>query len=332
MTGVRGHPFGVAVVGATATGKSALAESLAAVLDAEIVCCDSRQVYAELEIGTGKPSAGERAERPHHLFDALSLGAHASAGWFARAAGEACLAIRARGRLPLLVGGSGLYLRALREGLSPMPPHDPAVRERLRAELASGGAEALHTRLSAVDPVTAGRVAARDRQRIVRALEVAESTGHPLSWWHARTPPRRAEGDTWGVLEVVVEPVILRERIAARTSAMFAHGLIEEVGGLIERGLADRLRALRAIGYDEALELLAGRLGRREAEARVNLRTARLAKRQRTWFRHQVEATRLVVAGRGPEALAVAALECLRDGRHGCIARAGDIDSPDLTH
>jgi tRNA dimethylallyltransferase len=312
VTDVPGRPFGVAVVGATATGKSALAESLAAILDAEIVCCDSRQVFAELEIGTGKPSPGERAERPHHLFEALSLGAHASAGWFARAAGEACLAIRARGRLPLLVGGSGLYLRALREGLSPIPPHDPAVRERLRAELASRGTEALHARLSAVDPATAGRVAARDRQRIVRALEVAESTGHPLSWWHARTP-KRAAGDIWRVLEVVVEPAFLRERIAARTSAMFAHGLIEEVGGLIERGLAERLRALRAIGYDEALELLAGRLGRHEAEARVNVRTARLAKRQRTWFRHQVEATRLVVAGRDPEALAATALECLRD-------------------
>jgi len=305
----RGHT--VALVGATATGKSALAEGLARALDAEIVCCDSRQVFAELELGTGKPTPAERDAWPHHLFDALRLGAHASAGWFARAAGEACAGVRQRGRLPLLVGGTGLYLRALREGLAPTPPHDPDLRRRLRAELEALGPEALHARLAAVDPPTAGRLAPRDRQRIGRALEVHELTGKPLSWWHARTPAPPADA-SWTVLEVVVDPGELRARIARRTAWMFGHGLIEETSALLEAGAGDALRALRAIGYDEAIELIARRLDRSAAEARVNLRTARLAKRQRTWFRHQEEGLLLEATGLGPEPLERAAIERLR--------------------
>ena len=301
----------VALVGATATGKSALGEGLARALGAEVVCCDSRQVFAELELGTGKPTPAERAARPHHLFDALRLGAHASAGWFARAAGEVCAGVRQRGRLPLLVGGTGLYLRALREGLAPTPPHDPELRRRLRAELDALGPEALHARLAAVDPHTADRLAPRDRQRIGRALEVHELTGKPLSWWHTRTPaPPSAE--PWTVLEIVVDPPELRERIARRTAWMFAHGLIEETRALLEAGGGDSLRALRAIGYDEVMDLIAGRLDLRAAEARVNLRTARLAKRQRTWFRHQEEGQPVEATGLDSEALERAAIERLR--------------------
>jgi tRNA dimethylallyltransferase len=299
--GTEGRTPAWAIVGATATGKSELAERLAAALDAEIVCCDSRQVFAELEIGTGKPTPLERAARPHHLFDALRLGVHPSAGWYARAAREACAAVRARGRTPLLVGGSGLYLRALREGLAPTPPHDPAVRARLKAELDAAGPVPLHARLRTVDPATAARVGARDRQRIVRALEVAEASGRPLSWWHAHTPePASGEpeaAEAWRVVEVVVEPAELRERIARRTGWMFAHGLIGETEALLKSGAGDALRALQAIGYDEAREVIEGTLAQSEAEARVNLRTAQLAKRQRTWFRHQVEAIRLEGSG-----------------------------------
>jgi tRNA dimethylallyltransferase len=286
----------VASVGAPATGKSDLAERLASALDAEIVCCDSRQVFAELEIGTGKPTPAERAASPHHLFEALHLGEHPSAGWYARAAGEACAAVRANGRTPLLVGGSGLYLRALREGLAPTPPHDAAVRARLRAELDAAGPGPLHARLLRVDPETAARVGERDRQRILRALEVEESTGRPLSWWHARTPVA-APADAWRVVEVEVAPAPLRERIAERTRWMFDHGLIEETRALLERGAGDALSALQAIGYDEAREVIEGTLAQSKAEARVNLRTAQLAKRQRTWFRHQVEAIRLEGSG-----------------------------------
>ncbi len=302
---------GVALVGATATGKSALGERLARVLDAEIVCCDSRQVFAELELGTGKPAPAERAAWPHHLFDALRLGRHASAGWFGRAAGAACAAIRERGRLPLLVGGSGLYLRALREGLAPTPPHDPDVRRRLRAEIAALGPEALHARLAAVDPEAAGRIGSRDRQRIGRALEVHEITGRTLSWWHERTPEPGA-GGAWTVLEIVVEAKELRERIARRTGWMFSCGLVDETRALIEAGAGEALRALRAIGYDEAMDVIAGRLAPGAAEARVNLRTSQLAKRQRTWFRHQVEGLRIEATGLDRDALERAAIERLR--------------------
>lgn len=305
------RPHAVALVGATATGKSALGEALARALDAEIVCCDSRQVFAELELGTGKPTPAERAAWPHHLFDALRLGRAASAGWYARAAGEACAAIRQRGRLPLLVGGSGLYLRALREGLAPTPPHDPDLRRRLRLELAALGPEALHARLAAVDPATARRLDPRDRQRIGRALEVHELTGRPISWWHGRTPDAR-EDERWAVLEIRVAPSELRERIARRTGGMFAQGLIEETRSLLEAGAGEALRTLRAIGYDEAMEVVAGRLDRTEAEARVNLRTSQLAKRQRTWFRHQMEGPRLEATGVAPEPLERAAIEALR--------------------
>lgn len=305
------RPQAVALVGATATGKSALGERLARALDAEIVCCDSRQVFAELEIGTGKPDPDERAAWPHHLFDALRLGQHASAGWFAREAEAACGGVRARGRLPLLVGGSGLYLRALRHGLAPTPPRDPEVRRRLGEEMEALGPEALHARLAAVDPMTAGRIGVRDRQRIARALEIHAVTGRPLSWWHARTPGPEAAG-SWTVLEVVVEPEDLRARIARRTSWMFANGLVEETRALIEAGHGEALRALRAIGYDEAMDVIAGRRDRADAEAGVNLRTARLAKRQRTWFRHQEEGLALAATGLDPGALARAALDRLR--------------------
>lgn len=301
----------IAVVGATATGKTRLADTLARAMDAELVCADSRQVFVELELGTGRPTPAERAAHPHHLFAAVRLGQHASAGWYARAAGEACDGIRGRGRLPLLVGGSGFYLRALRQGLAAMPPHDPAVRERLRAEVEAHGPESLHARLAVVDPESATRLAPRDRQRVCRALEVYEATGRTLSWWHARMPPPPAE-PAWRVIELVVEPAELRRRIGERTTWMFDHGLIEETRALLASGHREALQALRAIGYDEATELLAGRLDRPAAEARVNERTAQLARRQRTWFRHQIEAVRLDATGQTPDALARAARAALR--------------------
>jgi tRNA dimethylallyltransferase len=307
-----GRPAVIAVVGATATGKSALGEALARSLDAEVVCCDSRQVFAELEIGTGKPTPLERALRPHHLFDALRLGQAPSAGWYARAAGDVCAGIHSRGRLPLLVGGSGLYLRALRDGLAPTPPHQPALRRRLSGELGTLGHETLHRRLAVVDPESASRIGPRDGQRITRALEVYESTGRPLSWWHARE--HQAPPDArWVVLEVDVIPAVLRSRIGRRTAGMFAAGLIDETRGLLERGAGPALAALRAIGYDEAMAVLDGRLDRAAAEARINQRTSRMAKRQRTWFRHQVEGTLLPGGDEDPKALERAALDRLRE-------------------
>ena len=305
-------PRVVAVVGATATGKTDLGEALAGALGGDVVCADSRQVFRELELGTGKPTPAERASRPHHLFDALELGQRPSAGWYAREVGAACAALHAHGRTPVLVGGSGLWLRAAQHGLSGEPPHDDAVRARLQAELEHAGPEALHARLALADPATAARLSPRDRQRITRALEVHEASGHPLSWWHARRGEPAVAGE-WRVFELSSAPTALDQRIAHRTRWMFDSGLVEETQALVAAGKAAALRALHAVGYDEALELLAGRLGREAAEARTNLRTRQLARRQRTWFRHQVEAVRLgSVDDHGPAALLQELLRHLR--------------------
>lgn len=304
-------PLVVAVVGATATGKTDLAEALADALGGEVVCADSRQVFRELLIGTGRPSAEQSAARPHHLFGALGLGGRPSAGWYAGAAGAACREIQARGRVPVLVGGSGLWLRAAQHGLSGEPPHDPEVRRRLQEECDRLGAEALHVRLARVDPATATRVGPRDRQRITRALEVHEASGRPLSWWHTRRGEPAVPGQ-WRVLELTVATGALDRRIARRTAWMLRSGLLEETRGLLEAGLEAPLRALRAVGYDEALEVLAGRLDRTGAAARIGLRTRQLAKRQRTWFRHQVEATRLDATDLGASEVLEAALRSLQ--------------------
>jgi tRNA dimethylallyltransferase len=301
----------VAVVGATATGKTDLGEALADALGGEVVCADSRQVFRELEIGTGKPAPAERAARAHHLFDALTLGQRPSAGWYANTAGTVCSAIHSRGRTPVLVGGSGLWLRAVQHGLSGEPPHDAEVRAQIQAELERVGPEALHARLMLVDPAIAARLQPRDRQRITRALEVQEASGRPLSWWHERRGEPAVTGE-WRVFELTMEPRALDGRVERRTRWMFDSGLVEETRALVAGGKEPALRSLRAVGYDEALELLAGRLTRAEAEERTNLRTRQLAKRQRTWFRHQVEAMRLEAADRDTASLLDALLRGLR--------------------
>jgi len=298
----------LALVGATAIGKTDVAEALAGA-GIEIVCADSRQVFRELVAGTGKPSREALAAAPHHLFDALSLEQRPSAGWFARAAGEACAAIHARGAVPLLVGGSGLYVNAARYGLAETPPHDAAARERLRGEARTRGAAALHADLARADPATAARLDPRDTQRVARALEVLAATGKPLSWWHAQ-PRRPAVPGTWRVVELTCPAHELRARIGERTRRMFESGLIEETRALLDQGREGALRAVSAIGYDEALELVRGRLTRAAAEAQTWLRTVQLAKRQRTWFRHQLEATR-VPGSATPDALVTRVREAL---------------------
>ncbi len=308
-------PAIVAIVGATATGKTEVGEAVAERLGGEIVCADSRQVYAELEIGTGKPGRPARVERPHHLFDALSLGMPASAGWYARAAAAACAAIFARGATPILVGGSGLYLRALQTGLSGQPPQAPEIRARLLDEAETLGHDALHRRLAEHDPETAARVAPRDVQRVTRALEVLEASGKPLSWWH-RAPVQSPLDAVWHVFEIQVEAEELGRRIAARTRAMFAGGLVDEVRTTLGAGKEGELRALAAVGYDEALDLISGASTLAEAEERTNRRTRQLAKRQRTWFRHQIQAERVDGAVRAPRAASDAILARLDLGSH----------------
>lgn len=303
----------VAIVGTTATGKTAVGEGLARRLGGEVVCADARQVFRELEIGTGKPTPAERAAIPHHLFDWLSLGERATAGGWARAAARVCEDCFARGQVPVLVGGSGLYLRALREGLHPEPPRDPRLRDSLERECAAVGPEAMHERLRARDPDAARALAPRDRQRILRALEIVESSGHTLGWWRER--PREAPlAADWRAWETTCPPRVLSERIERRTREMWRSGLLEETRALVAAGLGPALAGLAAIGYDEALARLEGRLDALEAERRMNERTRQLAKRQRTWFRHQFEAIRLEASELAPEAAVACVLAALRAG------------------
>ena len=289
----------VAIVGATATGKTAVAEAVADRLAGEVVCADARQVFRELELGTGKPTPAERAKQPHHLFAWLTLGERPTAGRWARAAAELCEACFARGVTPVLVGGSGLYLTALQQGLHPEPPRDAAVRRALEQECDAVGVEAMHARLCDRDADAAAALSPRDRQRVLRALEITSVGGHPLGWWRER--PREAPlAADWRAYELTCPPDELAERIARRTRDMWAQGLLAETRALRDAGLEPALRKLAAIGYDEALEQLAGRMSSQQAEQRMSERTRQLAKRQRTWFRHQIVAVQLT-AGEASE-------------------------------
>ena len=299
---------GLVLAGPTACGKSGLALELARTLapsvPVEIVSVDSALVYRGLDIGTAKPSAAERAEVPHHLIDLIEPTEAYSAARFVADARRTCDAIRARGALPLLVGGTMLYVKALREGLDDMPPSDPQLRAALDARARLEGWPALHAELARVDPLTAQRLAPRDAQRIQRALEVFLATGRPLSSFqqgaarHAPAGVPRARGarapdrEDWPL--IALEPASrawLHARIAARFDEMLACGLVAEVRALRARGdLHAGLPAMRCVGYRQAWEALErGTLeGLREAGIAA---TRQLAKRQLTWLRGMADRT-----------------------------------------
>jgi tRNA dimethylallyltransferase len=274
------------LAGPTAAGKSAVALALARELPLEIVSVDSALVYRGMDIGTAKPSATERAAVPHHLIDILDPAEAYSAARFAADARRLVGEIRARGRLPLLVGGTMLYFRALREGLATLPAADPALRAALEARAAERGWPALHAELAHVDPATAARLAPADGQRIQRAIEVWHLSGQPLSAWHRAGPRDAPQQGAWPL--VSLEPTSrewLHDRIAARFDAMLAAGLVDEVRALRERdGLHAGLPSMRCVGYRQAWAALdRGTLdGLREAGVAA---TRQLAKRQLTWLR-----------------------------------------------
>jgi len=270
--------------GPTASGKTALAIALAGRLDAEIVSVDSMAVYRGLDVGTAKPSAVERAAVPHHLVDVVDPAeCYSVARWLAAAA-DAVEAIRGRGRRVLFVGGTPLYLRALRDGLDPLPPADPALRLGLAAELDALGSERLHARLAGLDPPAAARIHPRDARRVVRALELAAGgvTGRAMAW-AAGTPPPVAFARQMMVIDLPRR--LLRERIDRRAEAMFARGLVAETRAAAALPGGIGRTAAQAAGYAEALEVIAGRLDLAAAVARVQSRTRQLAKRQLTWLR-----------------------------------------------
>lgn len=275
--------------GPTAAGKTALGLALARRLEAEIVSVDSMAVYAGLDIGTAKPTAGEQAAVPHHCIDIVSPAASFSvAQWLAHAA-TAIEDIRRRGRRILFVGGTPLFLRGLRDGLAPLPGDVPEIRRQLADEAARSGLASLHARLSAVDPAAAAQIHPHDAKRIIRALEVIQTTGRPLSdSWRAARP---ADGDnassatfTAQMLVVDLPRHVLYDRIDRRVEAMFRRGLLDETrAALASSGIGPTAR--QAAGYAEAIGVLEGTLAVDAAIAQTKTRTRQLAKRQLTWLR-----------------------------------------------
>jgi tRNA dimethylallyltransferase len=278
----------VAIVGPTASGKSALALRLALARDAEIVSCDSLQVYRGLDIGSAKPSAEERAQVPHHLLDLVEPDATFSAAEYARLARAACRDIAERGRLPIVVGGTGLYLRALLEGLFAGPSRDAEFRRRLELFAARHGRERVHRLLRRVDPAGAARIAPEDLVRVIRAIEVFRATRRPISEHH-RHGAEPLAGFRVGVFGLAPDRAALRRLVEARTTRMLERGLVGEVRGLRARGYAPALRPLRAIGYRQALAVASGAIDLEAARRGIVTETMQYAKRQRTWFRHQAK-------------------------------------------
>ncbi len=290
------RPLAIALMGPTASGKTAAAIELAKRHDGEIVSVDSALVYRGLEIGAAKPDDAERAGIAHHLLDLRDPWQSYSAAEFAVDAAAAVRDIVARGKLPILAGGTGLYFRALLQGLSPMPEADPAIRAQISAEADASGWPSLHAQLAQIDPVAARRIRATDSQRIQRALEVYRLTGKPISHWQAQPGLARLPAR---VLKLVLAPAdraVLHQRIEKRFDLMLEHGFLDEVRRLralpqmaqVENPLD--LPAIRAVGYRQAWQFLDGQGNAGEFRDKGIFATRQLAKRQLTWLRGELDA------------------------------------------
>jgi len=277
-------PVLVIVLGPTAVGKSRVAVDLALRFGSEVISGDSIQVYRGFDLGTDKPSAEARRGVAHHLIDVVGPEVQFTAADFVREALAAAEGIAGRGRLPIVAGGTGLYLKALCDGLFPGPGRDPALRASLEAEAREKGLEALFRRLEAVDPEYARKIRGRDRIRIIRALEVHAATGRPISE-HFRATESPVKGRTVVRLGLRLEREEINRRIDARVDRMFERGLVDEVRGLLERGVPETAPPFRALGYSHVLRHLRGEIGRDEAAALTKIDTHHYAKRQMTWFR-----------------------------------------------
>jgi tRNA dimethylallyltransferase len=271
----------IAVVGPTATGKSNLAVDLALALDGEIVNADAMQLYRGMDIGTAKLSLAERRGVPHHLLDVLDVRDEASVAVYQRQARAVLAEIASRGKRGILVGGSGLYVRAALDAFD-LPPTDPVVRVRWESELAAIGSARLHARLAEVDPLAAANILASNGRRVVRALEVVELTGRPFS---AVLPQAQKYAIPAVQLGLSLPRPVLDDRIDCRTGRMWAAGLVEEVRRLAEVGLGEGRTASRALGYAQVLRQLVGKCDEAEARADTCRVTRRYARRQESWFR-----------------------------------------------
>ena len=285
----------IVIVGATASGKSGLAIRLAEEFNGEIVSCDSVAVYREMEIGTAKPSFEDRARVPHHMLDVVSPDESCTAGDYSRGAREAIAGITERGKLPILAGGTGLYLRALIDGLFPAPPRQPELRDELRRYAEQYGAASLHERLAALDPAAASLIHANDISKVVRAIEVSMAAKQPMTemWEQGRDALTG-----YRILRIGLEPgrERLYERINQRAAEMFERGLVEETERLVER-YGYECRPLGSLGYAEAVAVLRGEMTRDKAVAKAQQGHRNYAKRQGTWFRRDAEISWLQGAG-----------------------------------
>lgn len=274
----------IAVVGPTASGKSALGVWLAEKFGGEVLACDSTQLYRGFDIGTAKPGLSERRGIPHHLIDVLSPSQEATAGGYREMTLTVLQDLRSRERLPILTVGTGLYLRALLEGLADVPQRSEQLRERLRASAEEHGPGYLHRLLKRLDPETARKIASADMQKIIRAVEVCVLARRPISEVH-RTGRTPLEG--WRALKIGLMPPreALYQRIHARTEAMLAQGWMEEVRGLMASDLPENAKPFDFIGYRELRQVVRGEQKLEAARAAIQQSTRRYAKRQLTWFR-----------------------------------------------
>jgi len=302
------EPCLIAIVGPTGAGKSALGLAIARRHGGEVVSCDSLQVYRGLDVGSAKVEERDRREVPHHLLDVVEPDQDFSAAEYALRARAAVRDIAARGKLPVVVGGTGLYLTALVEGLFEGPSRRADLRQRLEALASRHGERRVHRLLSRLDAATAARVHFKDRIRVIRALEVYFATGRPISE-QQREGASPLTGFRILTLGLCPERASLRIAIERRTDAMLEAGLVEEVQGLLARGLSPNLRPLMAIGYRQAVGVALGDLGLDAARSAIVTETMRYAKRQMTWFRHQAD-----VVWCSPEAAQEAAQAWLEGG------------------
>jgi tRNA dimethylallyltransferase len=274
------------IAGPTASGKSALALRAARALDGEIVNADALQLYADLRILSARPTDAEQAGIPHHLFGVADGADGWSVGRWLRAASPVIADILARGRTPVVVGGTGLYFKALTEGLADVPPTPAAVRQSVTAMYDALGEDRFRDLLAGADPDAARRIEAGDRMRLQRAMEVLEATGRPLSAWQADTAPA-LDPDAWRAVAIIPDRAELYARCDARFDAMLAAGALDEVRALLARRLDPLLPVMKAVGVRELSAHLAGEIPLDQAADQARQETRRYAKRQLTWLRNQ---------------------------------------------
>jgi tRNA dimethylallyltransferase len=323
----RGAPL-VAIVGPTAAGKSALALALAESLDGEIVNYDSVQVYRGFDIGSGKLAPEERRGVPHHLLDCLEAEEQFTAGDYRREALRVLAGIKERARLPVFVGGTGLYLRAVFMGLFDGPPRSEELRDRLRALAERRGREFLHRLLKRLDPESAVRIQPRDTQKAVRAIEVCILARTPISKMQARG---RSGLEGYRVVKVGLHPERkeLYQRIDRRVEWMFARGLVEETRALLAREDSSRIKSLGALGYRQAGAVAKGELSLPEAILQTQVATRQYAKRQMTWFRHEAGIIWLGGFGDDPRVQSQV-IELLHDIGIAAPGRGPELQTPEL--